>query len=99
MQAIRVRFNDLKRMLLNIFSMALITYGVTGCAAHHLYGYEDTFKTYSVPQELIEKIKKEFRQYDLPMAEIKLDQTGRVQLVGNFNNEDEGKGFWDFVGR
>ncbi|MCM1512749.1 MAG: caspase family protein [Oxalobacter formigenes] len=60
-----------------------------GCAARYMYGYENTFKTYHVPEELIRKIRAEFTEFGLPDAAIELDQTGRVRLTGHFRNEDE----------
>lgn len=60
-----------------------------GCAARYMYGYENTFKTYQVPEELIQKIRAELTEFGLPDARIELDQTGRVRLTGHFRNEDE----------
>jgi len=62
---------------------------LTGCAANQLHGYQPVYKKYEVPETLITQIRQEFKSNGLSSADVALDNTGRVKLVGEYLNEDE----------
>ncbi|EIF33046.1 Caspase domain-containing protein [Burkholderia sp. Ch1-1] len=62
---------------------------LTACAASSLPGYQNAYRAYNVPQPLFDRIKVKFREHGLEYADISRDATGRVQLTGNYRNEDE----------
>ncbi|MEM5340574.1 caspase family protein [Paraburkholderia azotifigens] len=62
---------------------------LSACAASSLPGYQNTYHSYSVPQTLVERIKVKFREHGLSQASVVRDSTGRIQLVGGYQNEDD----------
>ncbi|MFM0256477.1 caspase family protein [Paraburkholderia sediminicola] len=71
---------------------ALILVGaalLSACAASSLPGYQNTYHSYSVPQSLVDRIKDKFHAHGLNQASVVRDSTGRIQLVGSYQNEDD----------
>lgn len=62
---------------------------LTGCAANQLPGYQNTYRSYAVPDSQMDRIMREFRQYGLLNARIGRDEVGRVRLAGGYRNEEE----------
>jgi len=59
------------------------------CAASSLPGYQNAYRGYDVPQPLVNQIKAKFASEGLTQASVARDNTGRIQLVGTYRNEDE----------
>ena len=72
-----------------IFSIFISLLLLTGCAANQLHSYQPVYKKYEVPETLITQIKQEFKSNGLLSADVALDNTGRVKLVGEYVDEDE----------
>jgi hypothetical protein len=62
---------------------------LAGCAANQLPGYQNTYYSYNVPQPLLDRIVRSFRENNLPNASVVRDSVGRVQLKGSYQNEEE----------
>lgn len=54
-----------------------------------MHGFQNTYYSYNVPQSLLDRISVKFKEYKLTNALIVLDNVGRVQLKGSYENEDE----------
>ncbi len=62
---------------------------LSACAANSLPGFQNAYKAYNVPQPLVERIKAKFHEHGLAGATVVRDSTGRIQLAGEYRNEDE----------
>lgn len=62
---------------------------LAGCAASSMPGYQNVYKKYDVPEVLVTQIKNDFHRFGLMNASVKRDNTGRIQLAGNYKNDDE----------
>ena len=72
-----------------IYLLLAIFLLLTGCAANQLHGYQPVYKKYELPESLIGQIKQEFKSNGLSGADVIRDNTGRVKLVGVYQDEDE----------
>jgi hypothetical protein len=62
---------------------------LTACAASSLPGFQNAYRAYNVPQPLVEQIRTKFASHGLTQASVARDNTGRIQLVGTYRDEDE----------
>ncbi|MEX3686435.1 caspase family protein [Paraburkholderia sp. BR14263] len=62
---------------------------LSACAASSLPGFQNAYKSYDVPPSLVNRIKVKFREHGLAGATVVRDSTGRIQLAGEYRNEDE----------
>ncbi|MEM5439930.1 caspase family protein [Paraburkholderia diazotrophica] len=62
---------------------------LSACAASSLPGYQNAYHSYNVPQSLVDRIKIKFHEHGLARASVARDSTGRIQLIGSYQNEDE----------
>lgn len=62
---------------------------LSACAASSLPGFQNAYRSYNVPQSLVDRIKVKFREHGLDRASVVRDGTGRMQLVGSYQNEDD----------
>jgi Caspase domain len=62
---------------------------LSACAASSLPGYQNAYRSYSVPQSLVDRINAKFREHGLNQASVTRDSTGRIQLIGTYRDEDE----------
>lgn len=78
----------MKRFIARLLCLcAPILFGA--CAATSLPGYQNAYQGYDVPQPLVNQIKAKFASEGLAQASVARDNTGRIQLVGTYRNEDE----------
>ena len=69
-----------------LWGLALL---LAGCAAQMHPDFENVYRRYDVPEELVAKVRENFRRYGLVAADVTRDRLGRLQLAGRYANEDE----------
>jgi len=62
---------------------------LAACAASSLPGYQNAYRAYSVPETLVQQIKVKFASHGLTQASVGRDNTGRIQLIGTYQDEDQ----------
>lgn len=62
---------------------------LTACAASSLPGYQNAYRAYDVPETLVQQIKVKFASHGLTQASVGRDNTGRIQLIGTYRDEDQ----------
>ena len=62
---------------------------LAGCAAQMHKDFENVYQRYQVPEELVVKVRENFRRFGLASADVSRDRLGRLQLTGRYANEDE----------
>ena len=62
---------------------------LAGCAAKMHQDFENVYQRYQVPDELVAKVRENFRRFGLGAADVSRDRLGRLQLAGRYANEDE----------
>ncbi len=69
-----------------LWGLALL---LAGCAAQMHPDFENVYRRYDVPDELVARVRENFRRYGLVAADVTRDRLGRLQLAGRYANEDE----------
>ena len=62
---------------------------LTACAASSMPGYQNVYRSYNVPEPLVQQIRVKFASRGLTQATVGRDNTGRIQLTGTYRDEDE----------
>ncbi len=62
---------------------------LAGCAAKMHQDFENVYQRYQVPEDLVVKVRENFRRFGLGTADVSRDRLGRLQLAGRYANEDE----------
>jgi len=75
---------SIRNAFLVLFALLL-----SGCAANQLHGFENTYRGYTVPQSLMDKIGARLQAEGLTNARVERDLVGRVKLAGSYRTEDE----------
>lgn len=79
----------LKKLLLNSVLVLLAPLLLGGCAANQLAGFQNSYKSYNVPEPLVMHIQADFKKNGLTSATVTRDNVGRIRLTGSYRNEDE----------
>ncbi|WP_345816862.1 caspase family protein (plasmid) [Paraburkholderia sp. PREW-6R] len=62
---------------------------LSACAASSLPGFQNAYRAYNVPEPLVQQIKLKFATHGLTQASVARDNTGRIQLIGTYRDEDQ----------
>lgn len=84
-----LRFLIVMKRLIARLACLVIPALLSACAASSLPGYQNAYRAYNVPQALVDRIKEKFASHGLDQASVARDNTGRIQLVGTYRDEDE----------